>query len=113
MNKSPIILEKTFHQQCLDIIIVSFKEEEMQVTHWILEFMFFLLSCTVECYYNEKEDLKEDEKNIIEENMINTIKEENMDNMKEGKDIKLNNENDTNISFSGDFIESNNNNNKS
>ena len=81
MKKSPLLLENVFHQQCLDIIKVSFKEDEEQVIQWILEFLFFLLSCEMEYYYNEKDDSKE-EKSIIKEDVINN-KEKNTDNKDE------------------------------
>ncbi len=124
MKKSPTLLEKVFHQQCLDIIKVSFKEEEKQVIQWILEFLFFILSCTIECYYNEKDDLKEGEKEEDEEGKnlfkddVTNINGKNID-CKEEKETKLinenGNENNNNlieennkyILISVDFIESN------
>ncbi|ORX83417.1 hypothetical protein BCR32DRAFT_291994 [Anaeromyces robustus] len=80
LKKSPILLEKVFHQQCLDIIMISLKEDCNEIILWILELIYFILLCLNENYYNESNNVEIDDKkheNKFKNNSDNENSEKN------------------------------------
>lgn len=69
--KKPSSLEKVFHQQCLDILMISYNDDYINFVQYILELVFFILACICEFYF-------EDKKNNIKFTIENEYKNENI-----------------------------------
>ncbi|ORX60792.1 hypothetical protein BCR36DRAFT_365383 [Piromyces finnis] len=96
MKKTPSLIENVFHQQCLNVIMISLNESKKEEIQWTLEFIFFLLSCIIDFHYNKKENnYEEREKNKQEKEtdteknkeMRDTIEENEMNKQEKEKEI--------------------------